>query len=259
MAKPQSKKRNKKYNPNKLAPQQTTKAASKKKKVLHVGCGQATKEQMPKVFRSDDWQEVRLDIDEKIKPDILGDIRDMPAVQTNSMNGVFSSHNLEHVFAHEVSKVMNEFFRVLAPGGIAVITMPDIQSIAFAVAEGRLEEPLYQSKSGPISPLDIIYGFGQSIEAGSHYMAHKTAFTAHTLGKKMLDAGFHNVKVSREAGTYNLWAHGYKPGGQIKESAQTAAISGKYAKRVVDLPKPGQLRDDLDAEPKIWSGLKFSN
>ena len=227
------------------------------KKVLHVGCGRARKEKMHKIFHGDEWKEIRLDIDDAARPDIKGDIRDMPDVPSNDMDALYSSHNVEHVYAHDVPKVFSEFLRVLKPGGFAVLTMPDMQSVAFAVANDKLEDALYQSPSGPITPLEIMYGLNGALKAGQYYMAHKTAFTARTLAKKLIDAGFHNVTVSRDTLGHNLWAQGFKPGGNLKNPKHEAKISGNYNKAVIQLPKAGVKMDELDAEPSLpWVPLK---
>jgi predicted SAM-dependent methyltransferase len=38
------------------------------------------------------------------------------------MDALYSSHNIEHVFAHEVVPTLKEFRRVLKPDGFVVIT-----------------------------------------------------------------------------------------------------------------------------------------
>ena len=109
----------------------------------------------------------------------------MKDVADESVHGLWSSHNLEHLYAHQVTKALKEFYRVLKTKGVAVIALPDIQRIAVEVAKDNLEEELFQSSGGPISPIDIIWGHRRSITQGNHYMAHKTGFTPKTLKHKL--------------------------------------------------------------------------
>jgi ubiquinone/menaquinone biosynthesis C-methylase UbiE len=134
---------------------------------------------------------------------------DMSAVETGSMDALYSSHNVEHLYAHEVPVAFDEFFRVLKPGGFAVVTCPDLQSIAQLLAEGKLEEAAYTAPAGPITPLDILYGYGRSIARGNHFMAHRTGYTNRTLGEKLATAGFAKVTVSKGE-CFDLWARADK-------------------------------------------------
>ncbi|KQX22750.1 hypothetical protein ASD39_07550 [Sphingomonas sp. Root50] len=175
------------------------------KDVLHVGCGRATIEKMTPGFQRD-WREIRFDIDPGVEPDIVGTTTDMEAVADGSVDAVYSSHNIEHVYAHQVKQVLGEFRRVLKPDGFLVVTCPDIQPVARFVAEGKLTEPLYISPAGPISALDILYGHGKAIENGQEYMAHRTAFTVNTLGAAMRSAGFRTTGIRKYG--LELWAIG---------------------------------------------------
>jgi predicted SAM-dependent methyltransferase len=136
------------------------------KQFLHVGCGPQTKESL-KGFNSSDWTEIRFDIDEKVKPDIVGTLTDMSGVETGTMDAVFSSHNIEHLYAHEVVGALKEFNRVLKEDGFVVLTCPDLQSVCEAVANDKLLEPLYISPAGPIAPIDILYGHRGFIANGN--------------------------------------------------------------------------------------------
>jgi protein O-GlcNAc transferase len=179
------------------------------KTVLHVGCGPYHPDSLPERFRTDEWQEVRLDIDPAVRPNIIGSITDMSAVPRDSVDAVYSSHNVEHVYYHQVPLVLAQFHRVLKSGGFAMILVPDIQIAAEAVAEGNLEDsPLYISPSGPIAAIDMFYGFSKMIAPGNYYMAHHTAFTAQSLENKMQQAGFRQLEVVRE--NFNIVAIGYK-------------------------------------------------
>lgn len=231
--------------------------AGQLKKVLHVGCGQKRKGQLPKIFQGDDWQEIRLDISPSVKPDIVADIMDMHPVADGSVEAVFSSHNIEHVYIYQVQQVLGEFHRVLRLGGVAFITCPDLQAIAFAVAQGGLEKKLYDSPSGVITPLDILYGHTASMAKGQHYMAHKCGFSAETLGRRMQMAGFRDVMVERDK-DYNIWARGTKvAANDPRMQEEKIILKGTYAKTVIDVPDilPGKNADELDLPPKIWKPL----
>lgn len=177
------------------------------KLVLHVGCGPPYEDNLHERFRGAGWREVRLDIDPEMRPDIVATMVDMGgAVPSGSVDAVWSSHNIEHVFAYEVPQVFGEFLRVLRPGGFALITTPDLQRAAERIASGRLEDPLYESEAGPITPLDMVYGHGREIARGFHFMAHRTGYTARTLAQKLRAAGFDEVRVRREPADRALWA-----------------------------------------------------
>src|SRR5690606_4868706 len=128
------------------------------KTLLHVGCGPQRKNSTTRGFDTDAWQERRLDIDESVQPDNIGSMTDIDALPDGSVDAIFSSHNIEHLYAHEVPQALQEFLRVLKPEGFAVITCPDLQSVCALVAQGKLVQPAYHTALGlPIAPLDILY------------------------------------------------------------------------------------------------------
>lgn len=196
------------------------KPASDRLRLLHVGCGRANPEKLPTLFRGSEWQEIRFDIDPDVAPDIIGTMTDMSAVESGSMDALYSSHNVEHLYAHEAPIAFAEFFRVLKPGGFAVVTCPDLQSIGQLLAEGKLEDAAYTAPAGPITPLDILYGYGRSIARGNHFMAHRTGYTNRTLGTKLAAAGFLKVSVSK-GDCFDLWARADKAGADAASTERT--------------------------------------
>lgn len=173
---------------------------------LHVGCGSATKLNTTQGFRTDEWQELRYDINPDVRPDVLGSMTDMKGVADASVDALFSSHNIEHLYPHEVEVALAEFYRVLKPEGFAVITCPDLQSVCARVAEDKLDEPAYHSPAGPIAPLDILYGLRPAMAAGNLFMAHRTGFTQKTLQAALVQAGFPRVASFAIPVAYELWA-----------------------------------------------------
>ena len=187
---------------------------------LHVGCGQKRKDRTTAGFNRPEWSELRLDISPDADPDILADMTDMSTVPSESVDAVYSSHNIEHVYAHQVRQVLGEFRRVLRPDGFVVVTCPDLQLVAHFVAEGRLTEPLYTSSAGPISAMDIIYGHGAAIAAGRTYMAHKCGFTLRGLADALGGAGFGKILAARRRHALELWAVATKA--EVEEAALQA-------------------------------------
>jgi ubiquinone/menaquinone biosynthesis C-methylase UbiE len=175
-------------------------------KFLHVGCGMKRKDRTTRGFNTNQWEEFRLDIDEGVTPDIVGTMTDMSAVADLSMEAIYSSHNIEHLYPHEVAIALKEFFRVLRPEGFAIITCPDLQSVAELISKDKLTEPAYQSPAGPISPLDMLYGHRPALAAGNLYMAHRTGFTMRSLMAELRNAGFTTLIGRRQpAPAYALW------------------------------------------------------
>lgn len=168
--------------------------------VLHVGCGRATLSSLPAVFQNGNWGEIRLDIDPAVKPDIIASVSEMSPVQSESAQAVYSCHNVEHLFHHEVPVALKEFHRALTPGGALIIRTPDLQLACQMVAQDRLYDTVYVSPAGPIAAIDMIYSYRGFLLDNNVFMLHKTGFTATTLKAKLLEAGFRFAFVRRLGG-----------------------------------------------------------
>src|SRR5262249_12368040 len=150
------------------------------------------------IFPQSQWKEVRLDIDESTNPDIASSVTDMKQwVRDGSYDAVWASHVIEHLPRHEVAMALKEFHRCLTPRGFALIRTPDIEAVAQFVLEGRIDEVIYESPAGPITPLDMIYGHSASVARGQNAMRHGTAFTQDLLARDLLHAGFSELRVMR--------------------------------------------------------------
>ena len=133
---------------------------------------------------------------------------DMSAVPSGSVDAIFSSHNIEHLYPHEVPVALAEFKRVLNEDGFVVITCPDLKSVAALIAEDKLTVPAYTSPAGPITPLDILYGHRPQLAQGNLYMAHRCGFTQRVLDGTLRAAGFAAVATMARgfAPFFDLWA-----------------------------------------------------
>lgn len=176
---------------------------------LNIGCGRADASRLPGLFRNGHWREIRLDIDPSVQADIIGSSVDLSKLEDDSLAAAYSSHTLEHLEPHEVPLALREIYRVLKPEGFALITLPDLESVAQLVVEGKLTDTAYQSPVGPITALDMLFGHRKSLADGNNYMAHRTGFTVQHLGESLLAAGFAEVRI-RKGRCYDLWAYAFK-------------------------------------------------
>jgi tetratricopeptide (TPR) repeat protein len=177
--------------------------------LVHVGCGPRNLEALPGRYRDPTWRELRVDLDPGVEPDLVASATDLAGLAKDSADALWTGHTLEHLPAHDVSRALVEFFRVLRPGGELGVEVPDLQRVAELVAADRLEEAAYLSSSGPIAALDMIYGHRGAVAAGNEFMAHRTGFTARSLAEHLRRAGYEAVEVRREG--FNLTASARKP------------------------------------------------
>lgn len=145
-------------------------------------------------------EEVRLDIDPQARADIVASVVDMGDI--GSFDAVFSSHVIEHLYPYQVRIALAEIYRVTAPGGYAMVIVPDLEDVT------ATDEVLFESSIGPLSGLDLIYGCRFDLER-SPYMAHHSGFVSKTLEAAMKAAGFDVVTMKRLP-EYNLMAIGQK-------------------------------------------------
>ena len=180
------------------------------KKFLHIGCGQNRKDSTTDFFNTSDWDEVRLDIDPSVNPDIVSSIQDMSVIDSDTFDAVYSSHNIEHIHSFDVHKTFSEINRVLNNDGFLILTCPDLKAVCSLIADGKILDKLYDSPSGPIYPLDIISGHQKSLFLGKNFMAHKNGFTVESITAFMQSSNFMSFIVGEAVGSLALWSIAYK-------------------------------------------------
>jgi predicted SAM-dependent methyltransferase len=116
--------------------------------------------------------------------DVIADVTSRLPFEDESVELVYAVHLLEHVATDEVPRVLADWRRVLRPGGVLMVAVPDLDAIARILVE----------RAGWFTPphnpwLGAIYG-GQKDE----WDFHKTGFTAPWLAHLLEDAGFGEVR-----------------------------------------------------------------
>jgi SAM-dependent methyltransferase len=159
-------------------------------KLLHAGCGKAG---LPLWF-GDRYEEVRLDIDPAVKPDIVASLTDLGDI--GLFDVVYTSHCIEHLYPNQVRIALAEFRRVLNPDGFVMVIVPDLEGVT------ATDEVLFTPQIGPLTGLDLIYGCRYEVDR-SGYMAHHSGFVSATLEAALREAGFSRVHMTRLP-EYNL-------------------------------------------------------
>jgi SAM-dependent methyltransferase len=163
--------------------------------LVNAGCGPRGGGRIPGFFR--DWQQLRIDIDPAVEPDVIADITDLSPVPTSLADAVWSAHCIEHLYQHQVGKALSELHRILRPDGFACIIVPDLQTVANYVASDRLHEVIYESPAGPITAHDVLFGFGPAIAQGYSHMAHRCGFTPTMMMRHLQEAKFPGFIIRR--------------------------------------------------------------
>jgi len=159
------------------------------------------------------WEHLLLDIDPRGEPDIVCDARELTALPAAQFDAVYCSHNLEHYYKHDSRRVLRGFLHVLNDSGFAEIRVPDLDSVMQHVVKTGMdiEDVLYTSPNGPITPRDVLYGWGVEIERSGHdFFAHKTGFTGKSLFHALQQAGFGHAIVVKFADVFELRAFAFK-------------------------------------------------
>lgn len=115
--------------------------------------------------------------------DFVGSCTDLEQFYDNSVTEIYASHVLEHLgFRHELPKALSEFYRILTPGGIARISVPDMDILCQIVIHPQLkvEERIFI--------MSHLFG-GQT----DQYDFHKVGLNFELLSHFLVNAGFKGI------------------------------------------------------------------
>lgn len=159
-----------------------------KKKILDLGCG-PLQEVFPEGIAT------RVDQREEVNPDYRCDLRALP-FENESWDIVYSSHTLEHFRPKDVPIVLEEWIRVLKPGGEMRLKIPDLEFAAKQVLNGGLD----------IMGHNVLFGQG---DGEYDYDVHRNGFTEKTL-RAMIESKGLKVKKMWKEPPYNLMCQAIK-------------------------------------------------
>jgi predicted SAM-dependent methyltransferase len=149
---------------------------------LNLGCGTDYKT---------GWINIDNNSDNNIeKLDLNWDLRNPLPFDDNSVNFIFNEHFFEHLTVEEGQICMKDFMRVLRPGGVMRIAMPDLEGAVASYMDKNWRKKAFLRKFG----LDFVQTRAELINMNFREWGHKWLYDWEELERRLKEAGYTNIK-----------------------------------------------------------------
>ena len=152
---------------------------------IHLGCGAVNHPRF-------------INVDALPHPHIhhVGGVERLPMFGDASADLIYTCHCLEHISHLEVPAVLREWSRVLKPGGVLRVSVPDFEKVL----------RIYEANDRRMDAINEPMLGGQNYEFNFHYSAYNRAW----LEKLFADAGLVNIREwtpgTDDLTTFNDWS-----------------------------------------------------
>ena len=149
---------------------------------LNMGCG-------PHYMAG--W--TNIDADEAVHADAHADVLEfLDRLDAGEVSEIYAGHFLEHLAQPDAARFLAECYRVLEPGGVCAIVVPDMREVLKRYVAQAIDEIPYADRIWRLSDLDDVCGwflYG-SVSASRHLWS----YDEFTLRRAMHAAGFTELK-----------------------------------------------------------------
>lgn len=148
---------------------------------LNIGCGTDYKES---------WVNIDNNSDNNIeKLDLNWDLRNPLPFSDNSVDFIFNEHFFEHLDVEEGQRAMKDLMRVLRPGGVMRIAMPDLEW----VVQNYISLPIDKDPTLKKFGLDIKTK-AERLNASFRWWGHKWLYDWEELERRLGEAGCTKIR-----------------------------------------------------------------
>lgn len=155
---------------------------SKHPRMLNVGCGTDYKE---------GWINIDNNSDDNIeKLDLSHDLRNPLPYKDNTVDYIFNEHFFEHLTVEEGQGAMKEFMRVLIPGGVMRIAMPDLAQAVEAYCDTKWKDREFMKKFD----LDFVQTRAELLNMNFRWWGHQWLYDWEELERRLKQAGYTKIK-----------------------------------------------------------------
>ncbi len=161
--------------------------SSNKLLVLEIGANEKPQAQLVPEYADGQANILTIDIDEKQKPDIVGDAAELPGILKGELDGIFASHVLEHFSYWRTGAVLKNWYDTLKDGGMLHVAVPSWEWSAREILSENPSPALYgHSFAGQVNEWDV----------------HMAMFTMRRLRSIFEKTGFKVIRA--RTGVYHL-------------------------------------------------------
>lgn len=156
----------------------------KNKKIvkLNIGCGTDYKR---------GWINIDNNSDNNIeKLDLNWDLRNPLPFGDGTVDFIFNEHFFEHLKVEEALPVMQDLLRVLKPGGVVRIAMPDLE----VVVDNYLHTPLDEDPVIKEFNIDFVKTRAEWINMSFRWWGHQWLYDWEELQRRLKESGFKKIK-----------------------------------------------------------------
>ena len=133
---------------------------------------------------------INVDVDPDCNPDVVADLTQKLPFEDNYADEIISIHLIEHIDTLKIDNLIQDWFRILKPGGKLIIECPDLEKIAVHILNQR-----FRNSDRELWEMYTVYGiFGEQTE--NAWMRHQWAYTPDSMAELLSKHNFIDISCN---------------------------------------------------------------